>query len=88
MIVKIEKRKAYEHIVGSEFSEEFSLPENKDLATEAIHKAINDFIDFREGDLEEWLEQEIAELKQFEEGKYALDVGDFNYYVYIKNEGQ
>ncbi|WP_226035656.1 hypothetical protein [Aquibacillus saliphilus] len=84
--VTIERRSNHEHITGSEFKEEYNPElEMNDLKGD-IKEAIFEFEEFHNLnglELEEDDQAMVNDLKEFEQGDYDLNVGDFSYYITI-----
>lgn len=79
--VLIEKKKAHQHIIGKEFSEEYAVLKKEDMNVYVGH-----IIESLDPETYDYHQEEINAIYNLEDGTYSIEDGDFNYYITIKNE--
>lgn len=78
--IKIEKKKKFKHIIGSETIEQFEYVNKENLDRYIAH-----YLEMLDGEQYEDQEDVIDSIYSLEDGVYCLDAGDFNIFVEIED---
>lgn len=79
--VTIEKKKAFEHVIGKEYKEENVARTKKDMNIYFGH-----IIEEINPETYDEHEEEIRDIYEMKNGQYFIDDNDFVYYVTIEDE--
>lgn len=81
----IELKRNHDHVSAAEFKKTYEVEYHKDLIKNEINKAVTEYGTYCEGYLDDFILNDINNLKQLVKGSYSLNCGDYTYWIEIDN---